>query len=200
MCVCISAMSSEARACPKCVLLRIKCTHKTWLAIASKQTSCDACVEKHIKCTHMGTPSAASVAKGTPAKAAKAAPVAKGTPAKAPAKAAPVAKGTPAKAAPVAAPVAKGTPAKAPAKAALVAAPVAKGTPAKAAANADLSDSDVDSEMEQELAIFREGLRVLLAPVVNQEVALTDEEVAMGFWALTEEEEEAAADFCSALV
>ena len=174
-------MSSEARACPKCVLLRIKCTHKTWLAIASKQTSCDACVEKHIKCTHMGTPSAASVAKGTPAKAAKAAPVAKCTQAKAPAKAAPVAKGTPAKAAPVAA-------------------PVAKGTPAKAAANADLSDSDVDSEMEQELAIFREGLRVLLAPVVNQEVALTDEEVAMGFWALTEEEEEAAADFCSALV
>jgi hypothetical protein len=148
----------------------------------------------------MGTPSAASVAKGTPAKAAKAA---KSPAAAKPAKAAPTptkspAAAKPAKAAPTPAPVAKGTPAKAAAKAAPVAAPVAKGTPATAAA--DLFDSDVDSEMEQELAMFREGLRVLLAPVVNQEVALTDEEVAMGFWALTEEEEEAAADFCSALV
>ncbi len=63
-----------------------------------------------------------------------------------------------------------------------------------------LFDSDVDSEMEQELAIFREGLRALLAPVVNQEVALTDEEVAMDFWDLTEEEEEVSTNFCSALV
>ena len=181
MCVCISAMSSEARACPKCVRLKIKCEHKKMTDIPSKRTSCDTCVGLHIKCVHMGTPSAASVAKGTPAKAAaKAAPVAKG---------APVAEGTPAKAAAKAAPVA-----------APVAAPAAKDTPAKAAANADLSDSDVDAEMEQELAIFREGLRVLLAEAVHQEVALTDEEVAMGFWALTEEEEEAATDFCSALV
>jgi hypothetical protein len=217
MCVCISAMSSEARACPDCVKKKILCTHKKMTDIPSKRTACDICVGLHIKCVHMPTPSAAPCASGpqakaqpakaaaTPAKSPAAAKPAKAaaTPAKAPAKAAPVAapvaKGTPAKAAAKAAPVAKGTPAKAAAKAAPVAAPVASDTQAKAAAKADLFD-DVDAEMEQELEIFREGLRALLAPVVNQAAALTDEEVAMGFWALTEDEEEAASDFCSALV
>ena len=157
--------------------------------IPSKRTACDICVGLHVQCTHMSTPTPS--VKGTPAKAAakaapvakatKVAPVVKATPAKPPAKAAkaaPVAKATPA-------PVAKATPAKAAAKAATVAAPVAE---AKSAATPDLFDSDVDAELEQELEIFREGLRALLAPVANTEAALT------------EDEEEAARDFCSALV
>lgn len=53
----------------------------------------------------------------------------------------------------------------------------------------DPSDPDVDAEMEQEVEIFRAGLRELLAPVASP---IPNEGAA-----LTQEEQEAAQDFCS---
>ena len=206
------AMTSESRACPTCVMLKIKCEHKTVTEIPSKQTACDECVRLHIKCVHIPTPGAAPGASGTQAKAAA-------KPAKSPAAAKP-AKAV-AKPAKVAAKPAKA--AAKPAKAAAKPAPVAikraqEHVPVSSAEQPDLFDSDVDAEMEQELEIFRDGLRVLLAPpvaapVANEGAAWNVEFWVEGFWAstdedeeagvqepaLTEEEQDAAKDFCSAL-
>jgi hypothetical protein len=87
-------MLREFRACPECVVRKILCTHKTMMDIPSKQTSCYNCAKLHIKCVHMQTPGAAPVqlqakAAAQPAKAA--AQPAKAKPAKAAAQPAPVA-------------------------------------------------------------------------------------------------------------
>ena len=214
-------MASESRACPTCVMLKIRCEHKTMTDILSKQTACDECVRLHIKCVHMPTPGAAPGASGTPAKAAAKPAKAAAKPAKAAAK--------PAKAAAKPAPVAikraqehvpvSSTASQKPAPVAIKRAQ--EHVPVSSAEQPDLFDSDVDAEMEQELEIFREGLRALLAlvpsgepaPVANEGAAWNVEEVVEGFWAstdedeeagvqepaLTEEEQDAAKDFCSAL-
>jgi type IV secretory pathway VirB10-like protein len=188
-------MLREARACPKCVILKILCKHKKMTDIPSKQTACDTCIKLHIKCVHMPTPSAASGASGTPAKAA--AKAAESPAAAKPAKAA----AKPAKAA--------AKPAKAAAKPAPVATkraqehvpvPSTVFQTKRAEQTVPIECNDVDAEMEQELAINREGLRALLgpvpsgepapvaAPVVDEGAALSVEEVAMGFWASTAED------------
>ena len=71
----LQAMTSESRACPTCIMLKIKCEHKKMTDIPSKQTACDTCIKLHIKCVHMQTPGAAPVqlqakAAAKPAKAA----------------------------------------------------------------------------------------------------------------------------------
>jgi hypothetical protein len=164
--------------------LKIKCEHKKMTDIPSKQTACDLCVSLHIKCVHMETPSAASGASGPPAKAAKAPAAAK--PAKAAAK--------PAKAAAKPAPVAT--------KRAQehVPVPSTASQTKRAEQETPIECNDVDAEMEQELAINREGLRALLAevpsgepapvaaPVADEGAPLSVEEVAMGFWDSTAED------------
>jgi hypothetical protein len=168
--------------------LKIKCEHKKMTDIPSKQTACDLCVSLHIKCVHMGAPSAASGASGPPAKApAKAA--------KAPAAAQPAkAAAKPAKAAAKPAPVAT--------KRAQehVPVPSTASQTKRAEQEIPIECNDVDAEMEQELAINREGLRALLAevpsgepapvaaPVADEGAALSVEEVAMGFWDSTAED------------